>query len=607
MADAGGSLPLGLLEHGDPAFVDAIRRVHDADLLAAFAEVWFNDLRPDSRRLLLEYLDRPLNAYRHEGLIKRLFKKAEAAGDDALMARFLVLFDRSIRRVKRTRWRWVNERFETQAEAQECVSRWQALGYKWVNLFVKAGLFQSGAHQPFEVIHQPQGTVMPRSSLVNLDDLPEARKRLEKCRLFSVSTRHYLRRRAWRYFRKLGKSHPERYVFAASQALALYRDEDIPDPLALIDNWGFVHILFHHSPVLEAKANGWTILPGRSLGELSPSPIYERLWDESPAAVVGLLSTARSSTVRRWALRRIEADPTTHLGALPLEGWLSLLEHADPEVVALAARVLETAEGLEGVGVDRWLSIAEATNPIAPEVLCSLIFRHVKSEQVTIEQAVRLTGLRALPVARLGLAWLKSKSVREPVEILGLIDAGCSPLRLEILGWLRATLASLSSFDPALILEFLDARHLDARTEGWAWFLSEPRATDDFETWRKLLESPYDDIRLLLVAELESRSGHKIDPSSLRSLWASVLLNIHRGSRAKPVVVRQLLDRLEAKPGEAPELLPLLSVALRSVRGPERRSGLVAVVRLVEKRPEVEPLVRSTFPELQWIGEEVET
>ena len=59
---------------------------------------WHADKRPASRRLLLDYLDRPLNAFRHEPLIKRLFKLAEAAGDDELMARFLILFDRSIRR-----------------------------------------------------------------------------------------------------------------------------------------------------------------------------------------------------------------------------------------------------------------------------------------------------------------------------------------------------------------------------------------------------------------------------------------------------------------------------------------------------------------------------
>jgi hypothetical protein len=255
------------------------------------------------------------------------------------------------------------------------------------------------------------------------------------------------------------------------------------------------------------------------------------------------------------------------------------------------------------VGVDRWLALAESTDPAALDAVCSLIGRYVKAEQVTLEQAVKLAGLRALPLAKLGFAWLKTKPVREPSEVRGLIEAECQLLRPEILRWLRATLAALPGFDPGLILEFLDARQLDARTEGWAWFKSDPRAFEDVETWRKLLESPYDEIRLALVAELESRIKPAFDPGDLSPLWASVLLNIHRGSRAKPVVVRQLLARLEANPLEAPALLPLLSVALRSVRGPERRAGLVAVVRLVEKRAEVEPLVRSTFPELQWIGE----
>src|ERR1700733_3370999 len=99
------ALPLELLEDGDLAFVDAIREVHDADALAEFASTWFKDRRPDSRWLLYEYLDRPLNAFRHEGLIKRLFKRAEAEGDDPLMARFLVLFDRSIRREREIRYR----------------------------------------------------------------------------------------------------------------------------------------------------------------------------------------------------------------------------------------------------------------------------------------------------------------------------------------------------------------------------------------------------------------------------------------------------------------------------------------------------------------------
>src|SRR6516164_8092763 len=92
-----------MLERGDPAFVDALREQTDADQLGKFAAKWFNDRRREARRLLLDYLDRPLNAYHHEALVKRLFKLAEKAGDDEVMAAFLVLFDRSVRRKRRTR------------------------------------------------------------------------------------------------------------------------------------------------------------------------------------------------------------------------------------------------------------------------------------------------------------------------------------------------------------------------------------------------------------------------------------------------------------------------------------------------------------------------
>jgi hypothetical protein len=78
-----------------------------------------------------------------------------------------------------------------------------------------------------------------------------------------------------------------------------------------------------------------------------------------------------------------------------------------------------------------------------------------------------------------------------------------------------------------------------------------------------------------------------------------VLLNVHRGSRGKPVVVRQLLRRIAARPAELPRLLPLLAVALRSVRRPEWRAGLAAVVRLAERSDFAAGLVREAFPELQ--------
>lgn len=607
MADREG-LPLGRFEAGDPSFVDAIRRFHDADALAGFAATWLDDPRPEARRLLFEYLDRPLNAFRHEGLVKRLFKRAEAAGDDLLMARFLVLFDRSNRRARS----------------------------------LPGGL---GAE---ETLVQPRGTTMPRDRMVavprrpgpsqtageprpdwaarlkldwagelkraDVRDLPEALAGLEAFRLFSPATRAYLGRRAWRYFRKLGREHPGRYVAAACEALVLYRDEDTADGPALLDRRGLVHLLFHHHPAMEERAAGYVVRPGRSTAELEPAPIYRELWAQAPEAVAGLLATTRSTVVRHWAASLVEADPDRHCFALPPGDWLDLLGHADPRVAALAAERLDEAGGLEDVGVDRWVALVASTDdPDALESLCGSMARNVDASRATLAQAVALAGLKPLPAARLGFSWLQGREIGpgDLRGVLGLVGAACDAQRPAMLGWLRGVVAGSPGFEPSMVVAFLDSPHSDARREGWDWFRSDPRAGDDVESWRKLLESPHADVRLALLKELEARAGRPddptrigrgLDPEALRQFWANLLLDPRMGSRARPLAVRQVVRRLETVPGEGPELFPLLVAALRSGRGPERRSGLAAIVRLIEALPEFEAMARSGVAELQ-IGE----
>lgn len=645
MADERGTsgrnpaIPWDLLDRGDPGFVDALRAIHDADALAAFALWWFQDGRPASRRLLFEYLDRPLNAFRHEAFIKRLFKLAEAARDDALMARFLVLFDRSIRRVRRRKLRQETQRVANQAEAAALLAAWKARGIQSATSWQAraGGVVNLVGYWPDQVVSQPRGTEMPRGKpVLSWGWDPKARRQVEKTvpdwslnpriggspddplppldrlgdfRLFSVATRKYLRRRAWRYFRNLGRQHPDRYVKAAGEALALYRDEDSPDGLALLDNWGLVHLLFHDSPSLVAKATGWALAEGRSLAELAPSPAFAPTWDEAPRAVVELMGHARSRTVRQWAIRRIREHPEGIAEAWPVDERIDLLGHEDPDVVALAAEWLQGVEGLDALGFERWVDLIARTDPSALDILCELVRRHVRPDEVTLDQAADLATRRPSPLARLGLDWLKARAIGEDeVDALmaRLLDAACVPIRPDILGWLRGLLANLSEGHADRAIRLLDSRHDDARAEGWAWFLAEPKLRDDVALWRKLAESPHDDIRLGLVGELERRVGAGdpgkagLGPESLRSLWAAVLLNVHRGNRAKPIAVRQLLRSLERNPDAAPDLLPLLGVALRSVRGPERRAGLVAVVQLVGRRPGVEPLARASFPELLW-------
>src|SRR2546423_22038 len=118
MAAGSWALAEELYARGDAAFVAELRRVHDAERLANFAAHWLADPRPAARQLLQAYLALPLNAYRHEGLVKRLFKGAEKAGDDECMGWFLVAFDRSIRRTRKTvtRHKWAE--LPTRAEAE---------------------------------------------------------------------------------------------------------------------------------------------------------------------------------------------------------------------------------------------------------------------------------------------------------------------------------------------------------------------------------------------------------------------------------------------------------------------------------------------------------
>jgi hypothetical protein len=575
-----------LLDRGDAAFVDELRHIHDADRLGAFAARWHADKRPAARRLMFDYLAQPLNAFRHEPLVKRLFKLAEKAGDDALLARFLVAFDRSVRRQlkKRHRHDWNTRESWTE-----------------------------------ETVRVPSGMAMPRSTNAQrfrntatgelmVAPTPQQQTAL---RLFSVHTRNYLRRRAWRYFRKLGKQQPQRYLPAIVEALQQYTDADMPDGLALLDNWGLVHALFGVCPALVAKPHGWALAEGRTLAELAPAPAFEPLWQASPAPLVELMKGARCRPVRQWAIRMLRRHFPNALATLPLSELLVMLASEDAELSQLAVEALRQSPELGGLRADQWLELLEAANPQTLDVLCELMQQRLSATYVNLQQAVKLACSRPLPVARLGLALLRTK---QPVTsddyrlLLSLAEAEAAPLRPELIGWARSVLGGAAQFQVDWVLELLDSRHADVRAEGWNWFRAEARAAGDVSLWQRLLESPYDDLRLQLVVLLEehvARSGAlvvdhaRLDDALVRFLWATVLLNVHRGSRVKPRVVRQLLARLERRPEEADELLPILAVVVRSVRKPEWRAGLAGVLQLIERRPELEPAVQSAFPELE--------
>jgi hypothetical protein len=116
--------------------------------------------------------------------------------------------------------------------------------------------------------------------------------------------------------------------------------------------------------------------------------------------------------------------------------------------------------------------------------------------------------------------------------------------------------------------------------------------------WAALAESPYDDVRSFLVAHLASRRA-AFGPETLRHVWATTLLAVHRGGRAKRVALGQIAARVAKHPAEAESLVPLLAIALRSVRAPERRAALAAVASAALREPVVARAVERFVPEMK--------
>ena len=170
-------------------------------------------------------------------------------------------------------------------------------------------------------------------------------------------------------------------------------------------------------------------------------------------------------------------------------------------------------------------------------------------------------------------------------------------------------------YDRDRVLPFFDSLSGPIRTAAWVWLLDEKESSNaaafgDPVFWCRLLETPFDDVRQQLIDILErraSRSFPRPDADALTPVWCSVLAGVHRGGRQKLKAIRQIVSALEKQPDRADRLLPVLSVALRSIRAPEMREALSAVVGLSESRPELAAAIARHLPEVdvQPVGETV--
>jgi hypothetical protein len=543
------------LAAGDaPRFLDLFDQLADGKDAIQIVNRWKTDFRPWAREQLIAYLeaDPPRPYYRL--VAKRFFKHAEEKGDDALVGWFMAHFDRLVRREIKTRYR-----------------------YDW------------------------------RSRKGWSEEVLVARRRRPGQAPFSYHTRYYLRRRAWRYFRRTGFQKPDQYVPAVAGALVHYRNADLDDGLAIMDSWSLVHACFGESDAIRFNTSHALLTRPARLPEMV-APMFPDLWRRPAAAnvLLDLLWSANSRVVRLWAAQLLRRDHRESLANAPIVNLLKLIDHEDPQIQQLGAELLENARGLDQVDIATWLRLLQTPNVTAGALLAELMRKHVRPERLTLADAVDLARAKPVPVARLGLDFLRARSIdgaADREQVARLSSAECEGVGRDIALFALGVVGAAGHYQIDAVSRFFDSLLASVRQGAWEWLTETSAGWNDSALWSRLLETPYEDARRKLIATLERRAKLPgVGVAGLSTIWTGVLLAVHRGGRAKLTALRQISDALTASPEHAEILLPALAVAIRSVRLPETRAGLAAVVTAVEARPELEPLVSRYLPELSLQG-----
>jgi hypothetical protein len=538
-----------LYDSGDAAFLDLILQ-HRGSFkpLLGLVEKWKKDQRPWARRLKIQFVFSGEWQGDRRVVFKRLFKQAWADGDHELMGVFLVALDRIIRRKRMKRYR-----------------------------------FSAGVIETAEVLR------------VSPNYWPG----------FSTPTKHYLRRRAWRYFRKLGFQDAAVYRTAIADALVRYLDDDMRAGENLLDNWGLMHACFGKSPQITFNARHTNLSASGRLSDMQAAPMFERHWAaaEGFPILLDILLRALSRPVRVWAiqlLKRLHADA---LPKIDPETLLKLIDHTDVDVASFAAELLSNAKTVSSFPMTTWMRLLATRNPTVVATIVEAFRKHVSFDRVTIAQAVDLAILPAVPVATLGLEILRSKTIRpgaERGELARLAQAKSAAMGREISQFAMSLLNVAGAYHVDEVVAFFDSGVRAVRAGAFEALHDQSPADVDPAFWAKLFESPYDDVRIEMVNRLKARvTLPGASAESLAWLWQSVLLNIHRGGRAKLSALMEISDRVMREPASAMVLLPILVIAIRSVRAPEARHGLAAIVTAIEHVPPIEVEVKRLLPELQ--------
>ncbi|MBI5537634.1 MAG: hypothetical protein HY898_33230 [Deltaproteobacteria bacterium] len=542
-------------EAADERLLAEVEASTSAGKLAGLAERWYKDPRAPMRRMLLGYIDEQCDRPMHKGLVKRLLKLAEAAADDEAMAHFLVAFDRMAR----------------------CYLA--RVGVTWDAATRQARDVVGMRADPTLPTFLPRGRTSPR---------------------FSSRTRWYLARRAFRYFRRMGHADPARYLRAMRIALPLYQEAHLCSADRLLSAWGLMHVLYGYAPELRKGGLRLHVAPGRSLRDLKPAPYFADAWKGAFDPLMELAVGAHSRTVRGWSIEMLRTTERERLDQIPIAVLLPLLSSPHEEVLQLGAELLKRAQGVESLPIEDWLRLLRIDHATVSPLICEAVAQHVLPSRLTLAQCIELGCSSMAAAAELGLAWAKDKPVQSEPDLRAVMRLASAPVhsvREQGTKWAVELIATRSYAGPEHLRDLIDSKYVDTRSLALACLEATPQLQQNLPLWFAIAESPYDDVRGVLVQH--ERSWQKEAwPETLRWVWSSVLVSIHRGGRLKQRALRQISQRVVEHPAEAESLLPALGVCLRSVRAPERVAALATLTRAAAESDAMRAVFAKHLPEV---------
>jgi hypothetical protein len=566
-------------------FLSSFRQFGSEKYLASFVDKWLKDSRTWAREQIVAYLTGNLNLPGHEVVVRRIFKHFHAKNDHQVMGVLMVVFDRMVRRSRvmthhydwSTRSSWSSESLKAKPNKTIHDQRGRTTEYKWGG----------------------------KTLTYQLPDLLNRSGNL----LFSHKTRNYFRRAAWRYFRHLSYRDPETYVAEICKALVRYRDADFVMGENIIDNWSLMHACYFHSDTIGFSAAHTNLIQGKSLSKISPAPYQPEAWKTEKAgdALVQLLIDAQSSLVRIWAIEFFQREHEESLKNIKLEFLIQLLGSPDPNLQEFAAVVFAKHPALPTLMVAEWLDLIENSAPGLLPVICDAMQEHVAEERLDNDQLIELTCARQDPVSRMGFDFLQSRDVNQPFsadELVRLADCKCISQTSATTPWALQRISERGPYQAGLVIDFFDSLRRPTRNEAMAWLRdSNSPGYKDAKLWACLIESPFDDVKVNLIELLNQRESRpEKEDGQMTPVWVSVILGVHRGGRTKPKAIQQLTEYVTHQPAEADNLLPVLAVALRSIRAPEMRTALASIVRLAGESAEMKSKIESAFPELEFVA-----